>query len=238
MFEYLYDQINDPNVTVIGSLYKLLLSLVLGAVVGLERRHKGQIAGMRTFALITMGATLAMLVSIYIPQEYLGLKNGDPGRIAAQVISGIGFLGAGAIIQMKGSVRGLTTAAGIWMAACIGLAVGAGMYVVATIACFLIIFVLLSLELCEKHLFKGNEQKIVRLKVNKIVTDASDYRQSFKDFHVHVSDEFLRYDYTLGTTTINFMVRSRDNTNFIGLFNQLHSQGDILSLTLTNEVNN
>ena len=238
MFEYLYDQINDPNVTVIGSRYKLLLSLVLGAVVGLERRHKGQIAGMRTFALITMGATLAMLVSIYIPQEYLGLKNGDPGRIAAQVISGIGFLGAGAIIQMKGSVRGLTTAAGIWMAACIGLAVGAGMYVVATIACFLIIFVLLSLELCEKHLFKGNEQKIVRLKVNKIVTDASDYRQSFKDFHVHVSDEFLRYDYTLGTTTINFMVRSRDNTNFIGLFNQLHSQGDILSLTLTNEVNN
>jgi len=238
MFEYLYDQINDPNVNIIGSLYKLLLSIFLGAVIGLERRHKGQIAGMRTFALITMGATLAMLVSIYIPQEYLGLKNGDPGRIAAQVISGIGFLGAGAIIQMKGSVRGLTTAASIWMAACIGLAVGSGMYVVATIACFLIIFVLLTLELCEKHLFKGNEQKIVRLKVNKIVTDASVYRQSFKKFRVHVSDEFLRYDYTLGTTTINFMVRSRDNTNFIGLFNQLHAQGDILSLTLTNEVNN
>ena len=143
MFEYLYDQINDPNVNIIGSLYKLLLSILLGSVIGLERRHKGQIAGMRTFALITMGATLAMLVSIYIPQEYLGLKNGDPGRIAAQVISGIGFLGAGAIIQMKGSVRGLTTAASIWMAACIGLAVGSGMYVVATIACFLIIFVLL-----------------------------------------------------------------------------------------------
>ena len=122
MLEYLLDQINDPNINTIGSIFKLLLSLTLGAIVGLERRHKGQIAGMRTFALITMGAALAMIVSIYIPQLYFGeTENGDPERIAAQVISGIGFLGAGAIIQMKGSVRGLTTAAGIWVSACIGL---------------------------------------------------------------------------------------------------------------------
>ena len=71
------EQVNDEDVNFIGSVFKLLLSMVLGAMVGLERRHKGQIAGMRTFALISMGATLAMLVSIYIPQEYLGLKNGD-----------------------------------------------------------------------------------------------------------------------------------------------------------------
>ena len=141
--ENIIELINSHEVNTVGAIYKLLLSLMLGAIVGLERRHKGQIAGMRTFALICMGATLAMLVSIYIPQEYMSLKNGDPGRIAAQVISGIGFLGAGAIIQMKGSVRGLTTAAGIWMTACIGLAVGAGMYTIAIVACFLIIFVYL-----------------------------------------------------------------------------------------------
>ena len=123
-----YQAIISPDVNLIGVIFKLVLALLLGAVIGLERRLKGQIAGLRTFALIAMGAALAMLISIYIPQEYLGLKNGDPGRIAAQVVSGVGFLGAGAIIQMKGSVRGLTTAAGIWMTACIGLAVGAGMY--------------------------------------------------------------------------------------------------------------
>lgn len=224
---------------IIDAVLKLLLSMVLGAMVGLERRHKGQIAGMRTFALISMGATLAMLVSIYIPEKLLGLtENGDPGRIAAQVISGIGFLGAGAIIQMKGSVRGLTTAAGMWMTASIGLAVGVGMYVVAVIASLLIILVLTLLELCEKHLFKGKEQKIVRLKVNYIVTDASKYRQCFSDAQVHISDEFFRYDYTLGTTTINFMVRSQDKTDFIGLFDKIHATGDVLSLTLTNEVNN
>lgn len=236
--ENIIELINSHEVNTVGAIYKLLLSLMLGAIVGLERRHKGQIAGMRTFALICMGATLAMLVSIYIPQEYMSLKNGDPGRIAAQVISGIGFLGAGAIIQMKGSVRGLTTAAGIWMTACIGLAVGAGMYTIAIVACFLIIFVLLSLEMCEKRLLKGAELKIVRLKVGRIVTDRREYRKSFKKYNVHISDEFLRYDYTHNITIINFMVRSNERTDFIELFDDLHSKGDVLSLTLTNEVNN
>lgn len=224
--------------TTLGAFFKLALSLVLGAVVGLERRHKGQIAGMRTFALISMGATLAMLVSIYIPQEYMGLKNGDPGRIAAQVISGIGFLGAGAIIQMKGSVRGLTTAAGIWMTACIGLAVGAGMYLVACLACLLIIVVLLLLDLLEKHWLKGAELKIVRLKVAAIVTDPATYRNVFDAHHIHISDEFFRYNYAQNETTINYLVRSRDNTDFVSVFNDIHAVGNVLSLTLTNEMNN
>ncbi len=237
--ENLLNLINDDNVNAIGSVFKLLLSMTLGAAVGLERRHKGQIAGMRTFALICMGATLAMLVSIYIPQKLMGqTENGDPGRIAAQVISGIGFLGAGAIIQMKGSVRGLTTAAGMWMTASIGLAVGAGMYGVASVASLLIILVLTLLELCEKRIFKGKEQKIVRLKVNYILQDATPFRKLFSEHNVHISDEFFRYDYTQETTIINFMVRSQDKTNFIALFDKMHALGNVLSLTLTNEVNN
>lgn len=238
MTEHLIELINAPEINVVGSVFKLVLSFVLGAIVGLERRHKGQTAGMRTFALITMGAALAMIVSIYIPQVHFGLKNGDPERIAAQVISGIGFLGAGAIIQMKGSVRGLTTAAGMWVSACIGLAVGAGMYVVSVVACFLILFVLLSLEMLEKNLLRSSEQKIIRLKVNYIVTDTSAFHESFRRFGVHLSDEFLRYDYTQDTSIINFMVRCRSKTNFIGLFEDLHSKGQVMSLTLTNEVNN
>ena len=96
--------LQSDDVNALNAVFKLTLSLLLGCVVGLERKRKGQIAGLRTFALISMGATLAMILSIYIPQEYMGLKNGDPGRVAAQVITGVGFLGAGAIIQMKGSV--------------------------------------------------------------------------------------------------------------------------------------
>lgn len=155
MLESLYNDIISPDVNLVNAVVKLLLSMTLGAIIGMERRRKGQIAGLRTFALISMGATLAMLISIYIPQVYLGLKNGDPGRIAAQVVSGVGFLGAGAIIQMKGSVRGLTTAAGIWMTACIGLAVGAGMYLISIITTLLIIFILVNIERIElRHNFQ------------------------------------------------------------------------------------
>lgn len=111
MIDDIIREITSTEVTTTSAIAKLCISLLLGSAVGFERKLKGQSAGIRTFALICMGATLAMLISIYVPQEYLGLKNGDPGRIAAQVVTGVGFLGAGAIIQMKGSVRGLTTAA-------------------------------------------------------------------------------------------------------------------------------
>lgn len=236
--ENIIQQIMSPEVNLVGAIFKLLLSLTLGAVVGFERRHKGQIAGMRTFALIAMGATLAMLISGFIPQEYLGMKSGDPGRIAAQVVSGIGFLGAGAIIQMKGAVRGLTTAAGIWVTACIGLAVGAGMYAVAICAALLILFVLFFLEALEHWCLKGTETKIVRVKVGRIVTDTTPYRDIFKKNGIHVNNEYFRYDYTQNITTLNYLVRSEYGTHFASVFSQINECGDILSLTLTNEVMN
>lgn len=234
----IYTQIMGTEVTLWGSLFKLLLSLLLGASIGLERRQRGQVAGMRTFALISMGATLAMLVSIYIPQEYMGLKNGDPGRIAAQVISGIGFLGAGAIIQMKGSVRGLTTAAGIWMTACIGLAIGSGLYMVSVFAAMLILVVFRLLDMLEHQAIRGAEQKIVRVKVQGIVENLNKYRSCLQTYHVHISEESLRYDYAHGETIINFMVRTHDNTDFVGLFAAIRQLDDVRSVTLSNEVNN
>ena len=235
---YITEQIFSTEITTFGAIFKLLLSLYLGALIGTERRHKGQAAGMRTFALIAMGATLAMIISIYIPQEYMGLKNGDPGRIAAQVISGIGFLGAGAIIQMKGSVRGLTTAAGIWMTACLGLAIGAGMYIISVFSCLFIIGVLKLFEYFEKKFLKGAEMKIIRIKVNNIISNTDSYRDCLKKYNVHISDEFLRFDYNSNVTTINYMIRSNDATHFGGLFASIHEIDDIASLTLTNEVNN
>lgn len=230
--------INSQEVTLWNSIYKLVLSLLLGGLIGLERRQRGQVAGMRTFALISMGATLAMLVSIYIPQEYLGLKNGDPGRVAAQVISGIGFLGAGAIIQMKGSVRGLTTAAGLWMTACIGLAIGTGMYVVGTVAAVLILLVLRLLDRLEHKLLNGREQKIIRVKVKGIVENLEPYRQCVREQGIRLSEEYLRYDYDGQLTTFNMVIRCADTTDFSKLFSKIHEQGDVASVTLSNEVNN
>ncbi len=237
MLESLINDIQSTNVTLAGAIAKLILSLILGATIGIERRRKGQIAGLRTFALISMGATLAMLISIYIPQVYLGLKNGDPGRIAAQVVSGVGFLGAGAIIQMKGSVRGLTTAAGIWMTACIGLAVGAGMYLISIIATLLIIFILVNIERLEqRHNFMW-ESKILRLKVHGIVDDIQPLRRIIETNEVHISDEFLKYDYDNNLTIINFMVRSKSNVNVPSMFTAIKEKINAVSITITNEMN-
>lgn len=237
MLEDIYNQIISPDVNLVGAIAKLLLSLLLGAIIGIERRRKGQIAGLRTFALISMGATLVMLISIYIPQVYLGLKNGDPGRIAAQVVSGVGFLGAGAIIQMKGSVRGLTTAAGIWMAACIGLAVGAGMYLISIIATLLIIFILVNIERIEmRHNFLW-ETKIIRVKLHGILDDIQPLRDIITGNDVHISDEFMKFDYNSGFTIVNFMVRSTSRVNVPAMFKQINEQCHAISITITNEMN-
>lgn len=237
MLENIYNDMISPDVNLIGAITKLVLSLVLGATIGIERRRKGQIAGLRTFALISMGATLAMLISIYIPQEYLGLKNGDPGRIAAQVVSGVGFLGAGAIIQMKGSVRGLTTAAGIWMTACIGLAVGAGMYLISVITTLLIIFILVNIERIEqRHNFLW-ESKIIRVKTHGIFEDIEQLRELLKINDIHISDEFMKFDYEDNETIVNFMVRSKNDIDVPALFSAIKDQCNAISLTITNEMN-
>ena len=88
MITHIVNDINSLDVNLTNSIFRMLLSMGLGVMVGAERKRKGQIAGIRTFALITMGACLAMLLSIYVPQEYMGLKNGDPGRAESNHIFG------------------------------------------------------------------------------------------------------------------------------------------------------
>lgn len=228
--------ISDTEVTTTSATFKLMLSLLLGGIVGFERKRKGQVAGARTFALISMGATLAMIVSIYIPQVYLGLKNGDPGRVAAQVITGVGFLGAGAIIQTKGSVRGLTTAAGIWMVAALGLAVGVGLYLVATISTILILFTLVSLEQYERRSHLDREGKIIHLRVNEIIEDLSQYETLLKEFRVSLHNVLVEYDYSRQTTDLKFIVLSRATTNFVVLFSRMRTIYRTEYISLQNEI--
>lgn len=231
-----YESVNSIEVNTVSSIYKLCLSLVLGSIVGFERKRKGQMAGVRTFALISMGATLAMLLSIYVPQEYMELKNGDPGRIAAQVITGIGFLGAGAIIQMKGSVRGLTTAAGIWMIAAIGMAVGVGLYMLSIVATALILFILVQLERIEHRMSMGSESRIIRIKVNAIVENIDDYRSTLHKHHVHLNNVYVEYDYADRITRLNLVVLVKESTDYIRLFGDIKEINPTQSISLGTQV--
>ncbi len=121
---------------------RLLLSCLCGAAIGFERSRRFKEAGIRTHIIVCVGAALAMIISKYGFEDLGGILDGsrtsDPARVAAQVISGISFLGAGVIFRNGGSIKGLTTAAGLWVTASIGLAVGSGMYVIAIFSTLLV----------------------------------------------------------------------------------------------------
>jgi putative Mg2+ transporter-C (MgtC) family protein len=139
---------------------KILLSAILGGAVGAEREHTGKWAGLRTHMSIAVGAALLADVSIKIGHEYGSVQGWDPGRIAAQIVSGLGFIGAGSIIQSRGAVHGLTTAAGLWVAGAIGLAVGAGFYDEALVTTVALLVILVVFRPVARRLAGGRLQSL------------------------------------------------------------------------------
>lgn len=151
-------------------LLKLMLATVLGGAIGFEREIAGKPAGLRTNILICVGAALFTHLSIYIAQIGFtpdGRPYGDTTRIAAQIVSGIGFLGAGAILHAHGAVLGLTTAATIWVVAAVGAAVGAGAYVESVGTSLLIILVLVGLRPLERGLLHRRRKVSATVRVQR-----------------------------------------------------------------------
>ena len=184
--------------TELDMVIRLCLGFLAGAIIGFERSSRRQVAGLRTHILIATGATLLMLLSIYLPQQFANSqRGGDPGRIAAQVVSGIGFLGAGAIIRLGNNIRGLTTAASLWFVAAVGMAVGSGMYLVAATAEILGLITLMLLNLVERKIFPSERYKMMEIsykdnqpstkeaitiiKESKIIIQSVDINQGAKD---------------------------------------------------------
>jgi len=161
-----------PTLSEIEMIIRLSLGFTAGAIVGFERSARRQAAGVRTHILIATGATLLMLLSIYLPQQISPGRIGDPGRIAAQVVSGIGFLGAGAMIRLGHNIRGLTTAASLWFVAALGLSIGAGMFIVAGAALILGLITLILLSVVEKKIFPSVRFKLLEIsyKTNSVST--------------------------------------------------------------------
>lgn len=133
-------------------ILRLFISTILGGFIGLERQLHRRAAGLRTHILVSVGSTLIMLTSLYIFDIYKDKVPLDPARIAAGVITGIGFLGAGTIIRYGEEVRGLTTAASLWVVAAVGLAIGCGFYVAAVAATVIVLLALLALRRLESKI--------------------------------------------------------------------------------------
>lgn len=210
-------------------ILRLALASFFGALVGIERERKDWAAGMRTHMLVCVGSALTMLVSAYGFQDVLGSSNHvslDPSRVAAQVISGIGFIGAGTILFLKeGVVKGLTTASGLWTVAAVGLATGGGMYFAALATTLLAIIILWMLQPVERRLFGGARQKNIRIVAKDQESSATVVSRIFNNSRWKVSSCQLNRageEYIL-----DFRFRSLDKASLANLVTDLQSDPSV-----------
>jgi putative Mg2+ transporter-C (MgtC) family protein len=211
-------------------LAKLLLATLLGGAIGLERELAGKPAGLRTNILICVGAALFTQLSIDIAQVGFspdGHPYGDTTRIAAQIVSGIGFLGAGAILHGEGAVVGLTTAATIWVVAAVGAAVGAGAYVDALGTTALIMLILVGLRPFERKLLAKRRRVHVTLRVKPGVSFEG-LTSAFDELGVHV---FSRRTFEHDTDRTFELELIGATKQFDVLVDRLRTNGDVVSVS-------
>ncbi len=192
------------DVTYLAIILRITAAVILGGIIGLEREMKNRAAGLRTYILVCVGACLVMLTNQYIYQSF---DTGDPVRMGAQVVSGIGFLGAGTIIVTKRSqIKGLTTAAGLWATAGMGLALGIGLYEAAIVGTLAIIIVITLMQRMDNRMRSRTTRLDIFVEINRN----------------HSLSEFLREVKVMNMEASNFQ-RERDS----------ETQNDVRAYSLT-----
>ena len=179
----------EMNMQQVVFFLRILAACVCGGIIGYERKNRGKEAGIRTHAIVALSAALMMIISKYGFSDlvdYPGVRGADPARIAAQVVSGVGFLGAGMIYFNRHLVKGLTTAAGVWATAGVGLAMGSGMYIMGAIATLMIVLLQVILHKNYKIFNMPNEETI------SISIDDNEESMNF------VNSLLAKYDITVG----------------------------------------
>lgn len=205
------------EVNVISIIIRILLSMLLGGILGIDRGRKKRPAGFRTYMVVCIGSTLAMLTSQYVFQN---IGSSDPTRIAAQVISGIGFLGAGTIIVTgHNQVKGLTTAAGLWASATLGLAIGIGFYEGAIIACIALFIVMNSLQFMDSYLSSKSKDILLYIEFSEIKY-VNEFLAIVRKANMNISDIEINKTEGLGisaTITVK-MNQNHEHTDIVQMF--------------------
>jgi putative Mg2+ transporter-C (MgtC) family protein len=223
---------NTP-LTEFDMILRLCLGFVAGAIIGFERSSRRQVAGLRTHILIATGATMLMLLSIYLPQQLSPNGAGDPGRIAAQVVSGIGFLGAGAIIRLGNNVRGLTTAASIWFVAAVGLVIGGGMFLVAAIAIVLGLITLMLLHILEKKVFPSGHFKLLEITYKDNNASTREAMDIIKNSSIQIQTVDVNHGSKDKGTKLRLLIRILDTTDIASIARSIKSLGNVGKVQVT-----
>ena len=189
------------ELTIWSILLRILVSIVLGGIIGLERGMKNRPAGLRTYMLVSLGSCVVMLINQYTAQVF---GTGDPVRLGAQVISGIGFLGAGTIVVTShNQIKGLTTAAGLWASACIGLAIGIGLYEVALIAGLCVFLVLTVLHEMDYFLHSRTRMVDTYIELDQTVS-LGRFIRNLRDQGLEISNIQREHDTAYGDEVLSF----------------------------------
>ena len=213
---------------------RLGLAVVLGGLIGLERERLDRAAGLRTHALVSVASALIMVVSTYgFPNTVNGVAVSlDPSRMAAQVISGIGFLGAGVIILRKNTVRGLTTAATVWSVAGIGLACGGGLYAAAVVGTLFMLFIQAGLKPLERRYFARHTRQ------HRVVVESDPGTQVLEDVHrallgtpVHLRSFRLDHSASRGRDVLDLTLATERQRDILGLVTKLRESSQVRRIT-------
>lgn len=216
-------------------ILRLVLGAVLGGLVGLERERLEWVAGLRTHMLVSLGATLIMVVSTWGFGDILGQPGVvlDPSRVAAQVVSGIGFLGAGTILFLRQEViRGLTTAASLWTVAGVGLAVGAGLYVASVTATVLVLVILALVKPLEKRLFRRDQVRRLEIAIDRGQVALRDIDAALGELGLAVDKITISRGIDGAGDTVKLtLLRSATRATVVDLLDRLRGISGVLSVT-------
>ena len=211
---------------------RLIMAAIFGAVIGLERERKDWSAGMRTHMMVCMGAALIMMVSSFGFSDTIGNERVelDPSRVAAQIVSGIGFIGAGAILFLKPTtVLGLTTASGLWTVAGIGMATGGGMYFAASATTVLAILILWGLQPLQKRFSPKFQQKSLTIVANNDVNPKTIINQLLEDKNLDFTNFAVSRE--SNKLIIELKLDKSDNTVLAEIVERLHYDNTIQKIS-------
>lgn len=212
----------------IDILIKILISILLGALIGIERERRNRPAGLRTHVLVSLGSALFTITSIQFSKMYGGV---DPSRVAANIVTGIGFLGAGTIMREGLTVRGLTTAATIWVSSAIGLACGMGYYlpaVITSISTFLVLILLRNLEFERFGKFEVNK-KIFNVKVTDRPGQLGKIGTIFGKYGIHIRN--VKFEREENFLNIEFVLNVPENIEIKDVCNELSKEDFVIEVS-------
>ncbi len=214
-----------PELTLTACIARILVSFCIGAILGIERRMRQHILGMRTLILICVSSTLLMELSLYVPQ--LNGGNGDGARIAAQVVSGIGFLGAGAILRTGLNITGLTSSGIIWASAALGLAVGAGLVVQSFIVVILLFLALVFFEIFEERFFPAEYSRQIVLEFENKRIDMNGLSDALKQHGMKVKNTEISRTMGEKNLQVTLTVKAPKEIDFFAVIDSIKPLGKL-----------